>query len=259
MRNVEQPIASIERCESIESLKATLQRIIEDRGFMSFAFLDMSVPGIDDPLVIDTHPEAWTREYRSGGFVHVDPMLPVARRTNTPFDWDSVPLPKPTGRRKPGAIKTMEAARDHGFTNGLVIPFHYIDQLGRQYSSVCTFFWSDRPKRFVSMLRQERFALHVILLYWAQKAIDLSTKARHKPSRFLDSAGLPMLRGSITDRERDVLSWAGRGKSQDDTAAILRLSTNTVETHVRNAIEKLGANNKTHAVAKAIYFGLIDV
>ena len=161
-------------------------------------------------------------------------MLPVARRTNTPFDWASVPLPKPTGRRKPGAIKTMEAARDHGFTNGLVIPFHYIDQLGRQYSSVCTFFWSDRPKRFVSMLRQEQFALHVILLYWAQKAIDLSTKTRHKPSRFLDSAGLPMLRGSITDRERDVLSWAGRGKSQDDTAAILR----TLDEYGRDACEK---------------------
>ncbi len=169
MRNIEEPIASIERCESIESLKATMQRIIEDRGFMSFAFLDMSVPGIDDPLVIDTHREAWLREYRSNKFVHVDPMLPIARRTNTPFDWDAVALPKQTGRRKPGAIKTMEAARDHGFTNGLVIPFHYIDNLGRQSSSVCTFFWSDRPKRFVSMLRQERFALHVITLVLGAK------------------------------------------------------------------------------------------
>jgi len=259
MRNVEQAVASIEHCESIESLKATLQKIIEDRGFMSFAFLDMSVPGIDDPLVIDTHREAWLREYRSNGFVHVDPMLPIARRTNTPFDWDSVAVPKYSGRRKSGAVKTMEAAKDHGFTNGLVIPFHYIDHLGRQYSSVCTFFWSDRPRRFVSVLKQERFALHIILLYWAQKAVDLSTKTRHKPSRFLDATGLPMLRGTITDRERDVLSWAGRGKNQEDTAAILHLSTNTVETHVRNAIEKLGANNKTHAVAKAIYFGLIDV
>lgn len=259
MRNVEQAVASIEGCDTIDSLKATLQKIIEDRGFMSFAFLDMSVPGIDDPLVIDTHREAWLREYRSNRFVHVDPMLPVARRTNTPFDWDSVSVPRHAGGRKSGAVKTMEAARDHGFTNGLVIPFHYIDGLGRQYSSVCTFFWSDRPKRFVTMLRQERFALHVILLYWAQRAVDISAKARHKPSRFLDAAGLPMMRGTITDRERDVLSWAGRGKSQEDTAAILRLSANTVETHVRNAIEKLGANNKTHAVAKAIYFGLIDV
>ena len=62
----------------------------------------------------------------------------------------------------------------------------------------------------------------------------------------------------MTDRERDVLSWAARGKSVLDTADILILSEDTVKTHIRNALTKLGANNKTHGVTKAIYLGLIS-
>ena len=259
MWGIEQAIATIEHCETLDALTHALQGIIEGRGFSHFAFIDTSVAHTDDPTLIASVPQAWEQEYRSGGFVHVDPMLPVARRTNLPFHWLTVPLPKRLGRRKPGALKTMEAARDHGFTNGLVIPFHYLDDLGRPYSSVCTFFWKDRVTQFVSMFKRERLALHIILLYWAQKAVEIEAKNRNRPSRFLDAEGSPLRHVALTDRERDVLSWAGRGKTVPDTADILTLSEETIDTHMRHAMHKLGANNKTHAVVKAIYLGLIDV
>jgi len=79
MWGIEEGIAAIERCETLDGLTRALQSIIEARGFASFAFIDTSVPGKDAPLVIATNPEAWDREYRSNGFVHVDPVLPVAR------------------------------------------------------------------------------------------------------------------------------------------------------------------------------------
>jgi DNA-binding CsgD family transcriptional regulator len=259
MTGIEEGIASIERCGTLDDLSQALQTIIEARGFASFAFIDTSVPGKEAPLVIATNPEAWDREYRSNGFVHVDPVLPVARRTNTPFHWQNVILPERLGRKKSGALRTMEAARDHGFTSGLVIPFHYLDDLGIAYSSVCTFFWKDRLSQFKAMFTHQRLELHVILLYWAQRAVEIEAKNRSRPSRFLDAEGQPLRQVSITDRERDVLSWAGRGKIVSETAEILRLSEETVETHMRNAMSKLGANNKTHAVVKAIYLGLIDV
>lgn len=258
MEHVNKEIGRIEGCETVEELRTTLQSIVEAHGFASFAFVDSSPPGTGNPLVIATNPEAWDRDYRSNNFIAVDPVLPVARRTNTPFDWLVVPLPKRLGRKKPGALKTMEAARDHGFTNGLVIPFHYTDDLGRSYSSVCTFFWKDKLQQFSVVLSEERIALHIILLYWAQRAIDLVAKAQNKPSRFLDADGNPLRDISLTDREVDVLSWAGRGKTVSETADILFLSEDTVETHIRHAMHKLGASNKTHAVVKAIYLGLID-
>ncbi len=56
-----------------------------------------------------------------------------------------------------------------------------------------------------------------------------------------------------------MLSWAARGKTAHDTSDILSLSEDTVKTHIRNALHKLDATNKTHGVTKAIYLGLIDI
>ena len=39
----------------------------------------------------------------------------------------------------------------------------------------------------------------------------------------------------------------------------MSISAETVRWYTKNAIEKLGAGNKTHAVAKAIHLGLIDL
>jgi DNA-binding CsgD family transcriptional regulator len=109
------------------------------------------------------------------------------------------------------------------------------------------------------MFKEERLTLHVILLYWAQRAVEIEARNRNRPSRFLDAEGNPLRAVALTDRERDVLGWASRGKTVPETADILNLSEETIDTHMRHAMHKLGANNKTHAVVKAIYLGLIDI
>ena len=256
--DIDRAIGVIEAAQSLEELKSALQHTIEDYGFASFAFLDVSHGGTDDPLVIATNDAGWDRTYRDEGFVHVDPCLAVARRCNVPFTWRTVPLPERRGKRLPGALRTMQAARDHGYRDGLVIPFHYADHLGRIYSSVCTFFWKE-PKAALSSCPALRRHLHLLLLYWAQRAVDLAVRRRNGAGRFVGNDGRPLTDVALTDRERDVLSWAARGKTVPDTAEILSISDETVETHVRNAIRKIGASNKTHAAVKAIYLGLIDV
>jgi DNA-binding CsgD family transcriptional regulator len=258
-RSLDEAIGAIEAAGSTSELKAILQKIIENYGFASFAFMDVSTPGLENPLVIATNGPEWDREYRREGFVHVDPCLPIARRSNIPFTWGSVPLPERQGRRLPGALKTMQAAHDHGFREGIVIPFHYADHVGRTFSSVCTFFWKDAANGFRSRVAIDRHHLHIIMLYWAQRAVDLSAREYHRPARFLDHDGVPLVTAALTDRERDTLSWAARGKTVSETADILGISEDTVETHIRNAMRKLGATNKTHAAVKAIYLGLIDV
>jgi DNA-binding CsgD family transcriptional regulator len=55
------------------------------------------------------------------------------------------------------------------------------------------------------------------------------------------------------------LSWAARGKTTSETADILHISQQTAEGYIRNALLKLNATNKTHAVAKGIYLGIVDV
>jgi DNA-binding NarL/FixJ family response regulator len=63
----------------------------------------------------------------------------------------------------------------------------------------------------------------------------------------------------ISPREREVLSLAATGLTAHEMADDLALSTMTVDTHIRNAIRKLGAHNRTHAVALAVTRGEIEL
>jgi DNA-binding CsgD family transcriptional regulator len=251
-------IGDIEATQSLAELKQVLQRIVEYYGFAAYNFLDTGHPHLDVPFYFGTSGEAWEHEYLRNNFVHVDPCVIRARRTNTPFSWGSVELPTYSAGRKPGAIKTMEAARDHGFTEGLVVPYHYVDGKARVYSSLVVFFWKDKVQRFSFSLSGRQYELHLVMIYWMQRAIDLIAKdVRLRPPIFWvnDAKEAKVL----TDRERDVLSWAARGKTTSETADILHISEQTAEGYIRNALSKLNATNKTHAVAKGIYLGIIDV
>lgn len=62
---------------------------------------------------------------------------------------------------------------------------------------------------------------------------------------------------ALTLREREVLWWAAQGKSAWETGKILRISKRTVDEHTQNAAHKLGAANRTQAVAVALRERLI--
>jgi DNA-binding CsgD family transcriptional regulator len=255
---VEEAVAAIEACESVDDLRDTLQRIIAHYGFSSFGFVDAGQPHRDEPFYFGTHSRAWEDEYRSNNFAHVDPALVRVRRTNTPFTWGSLELPPVTGKHKPGAVKTMEAARDHGFTEGFVLPFHFRDRRGNLHSTSTAFFWKDKASRFRFLLSGKKHELDLIMIYWVQRAMDIVARD-HRGNPVTPPPGASEGGVFLTDRERDVMAWAARGKTVSDTADILKISDETVETHIHNAMRKLEAINKTHAVAKCLALGLIDL
>lgn len=253
-------IDAVEGCTSLDELKSTFQRVIENYGFASYAYVDIGHPEVDDPFVLATTDADWDETYRANGFLHVDPILPVVRRTNVPFHWGAVALPPRLGKRKPGALRVMEAAKDFGLQEGLVVPFHFADRLGRVNSASCVFFWKDTQSRFFFTLRHKRRELHLLMIYWAQKVSDIAeaeTRRRHRPET--NEQGDPLLEITLTDRERDVLTWAARGKTLAETATILSISMQTVDFYTRNALKKLGAHNKTHGAVIAARLGLIDI
>lgn len=61
----------------------------------------------------------------------------------------------------------------------------------------------------------------------------------------------------LSEREKEVLRWTGDGKTADEIAQILTLSNSTINFHLRKAMYKLNASNKTSAVVKAIYLNLL--
>jgi PAS domain S-box-containing protein len=59
----------------------------------------------------------------------------------------------------------------------------------------------------------------------------------------------------LTAREREVLSLVASGQTSRDVAERLYLSPTTVESHIRSAMQRLGARNRPHAVALALARG----
>jgi DNA-binding NarL/FixJ family response regulator len=59
----------------------------------------------------------------------------------------------------------------------------------------------------------------------------------------------------LTVREREVLGRLAEGLSVEEIAADLVLSTETIRTHVRNAMGKLGTRTRAHAIVVALRRG----
>jgi DNA-binding NarL/FixJ family response regulator len=55
----------------------------------------------------------------------------------------------------------------------------------------------------------------------------------------------------LTSRERDVLQMVSEGMTNGEIAERLVIGRETVKTHVRNILAKLGARDRTHAVTIA--------
>jgi DNA-binding CsgD family transcriptional regulator len=60
----------------------------------------------------------------------------------------------------------------------------------------------------------------------------------------------------LTAREREVVAWVARGKTNAETAQLLWLAPSTVGKHLENVYAKLGVSTRTAAVAR--FLGLID-
>src|SRR5438067_2317459 len=65
--------------------------------------------------------------------------------------------------------------------------------------------------------------------------------------------------GVLSPREREVLHLLADGMNGEQVAERLVISTETVRTHVRNAMAKLEANTRVHAIAIALRQGEIVI
>lgn len=88
-----------------------------------------------------------------------------------------------------------------------------------------------------------------------RRAVEAAVTQEH----FIDPAVPPKgSRGKLTRRQREILQLLANGESTTFAARELDLSEETVKTHTKHAMARLGARNRTHAVAIAVRECLID-
>ncbi len=76
--------------------------------------------------------------------------------------------------------------------------------------------------------------------------------------RQMGSPGYDSSPDSLTATEIKVMALLGKGKSNKEIAAELGCSVKTIKNHLNSIFQKLGVNNRTEAVVRAIEKGLIS-
>lgn len=71
--------------------------------------------------------------------------------------------------------------------------------------------------------------------------------------------GLHALDDALSEREMDVLGQLRHGGSNKQIAAALGLTEETIKTHMKSILSKLGATDRTHAIVIAIRRGMVQV
>ena len=81
---------------------------------------------------------------------------------------------------------------------------------------------------------------------------------RHIPPEIATELATHVIDATLSVRELQVLRRVAGGSSNRATADVLCLSEDTVKSHMKNILSKLGANDRTHAVMIAVKRGIID-
>ncbi len=184
-------------------------------------------------LVIHNLPEAWVSEYLDNNYILNDPIARHCVEARNPFLWREAI--EATASRE--AKDIMARAEKYGLRNGVCFPIHNINgfEAGVSLSG-----FAAPPK----MTEIRSLHLASIMAFNAVRRIRSDHSLRIH---------------AISDREKEVLTWCALGKTSKEIAYILFVSENTVNVHIKNAISKLSAGNKTEAVAIAVRQGILNI
>lgn len=216
-------------------LKKVADRLAARLGYRWFAYLGISEPALK---VLSSYPGSWAREYIEHRYEDIDPVVGLARSSQRSFQWDRRTLRLPSTSQQ----RFFAEAAKFGIHSGVTVPirggfgrFAAFTLAGNMHREV-----ERRPTDVMDLLQLAGLYYHA----------HVYSKLQLGLTRLADAP--------LTQRERQCLSWAARGKKMPETAQILGITTRTVVFHLENARLKLNASTVTQAVAEAARRGFIS-
>jgi DNA-binding NarL/FixJ family response regulator len=117
----------------------------------------------------------------------------------------------------------------------------------------------DRPERHIATAAMQAGATAYVARTAGADQLRLAVLAAVAQESFIDPSVPPKgSRGKLTRRQRQILQRLADGESATLAARELDLSEETVKTHMKNILGRLGARNRTHAVAIALRESLVE-
>ncbi len=190
---------------------------------------------LDQGLVYHCFPPAWVSRYKEMDYYDIDPIIERAMRTREPFCWFDIDKLQRLSTAQKALLTDL---RSHGMVDGYAVPI-FGPQGTTAYFGVGSTY-GDMHVDAVA-LRQIQYACNTL------------------HNRYLEIHGeIDSSQPSLTNREREVLTWIARGKSNSSIAGILGISEHTVDTLVRRCFHKLAVSDRISASLKGVATGVIS-
>jgi LuxR family quorum sensing-dependent transcriptional regulator len=223
-------VQRIDQAAGPEVILAELCACLPRYGFTAGLMTKLPVPHDKrwfEQIMVNHWPSDWYERYNAQGHYRHDPCAERSRRTVDPFFWSDL-ASQPSAMR---STLVMQEAAEFGLRQGLCVPIHSPFALP-SVVTVCGEF-----------IRLPPATIHVIqtLAVHAFRAIERMVSQKLE-------LGAPIL----SEREREILQWTGAGKTAWEISCILGISLHTVNTHLKNVRQKLGAANMVHSVVEAL-------
>lgn len=228
-------VKDIRTLDSEDELAEALRDIVRELGFRYFALthhVDLRRSGA--AIRIHNYPDGWAEWFDEQSLGSTDPVHRASNLTSVGFAWSRLPeLIALTPRDR----QVLDLARTEGIGEGFTVPAHVPGEAHGSCSFACA---AGAP------LADERLPLAQLVGAFAFEAARRMRRLRLEP------APLP-----LTDRQRECVIWAARGKSDWEIARILDVSHETVIEHLRHARQRYGVGKRTLLAVHALFDGTI--
>ncbi|MBD9418004.1 autoinducer binding domain-containing protein [Achromobacter sp. ACM04] len=184
-------------------------------------------------IMISNYPTVWQERYAQARYVEVDPTVKHCSQSALPIVWSERVFAK-----TPELWDEAQAA-------GLCVGWAQSNLDAYGTGGMLTL------ARQKEQLSDEELLSKELRMRWLVTVAHLALSRVLLP-RFKLTPDTP-----LTRRETEILKWAADGKTSSDVSEILAIAESTVRFHTKNAISKLGARNRTAAVARAALLGLL--
>lgn len=121
----------------------------------------------------------------------------------------------------------------------------------RQFDGVADLVRADKGRVRI------QFAAHPEIVTGRQLVLAVAMQTGRISRREPDTSGQAAAPGVLSNREQEVVRLIALGHSGPEIASVLDVAHDTVRSHVRNAMRKVGARSRAQLVAKALGQALV--
>ncbi|MFI5028990.1 MAG: response regulator transcription factor [Solirubrobacterales bacterium] len=156
-------------------------------------------------------------------------------------------------------VAIVDMRRAVGDGDGILDGNEAIRELRRAEPGLGIVAHGERPERHLANSAMQAGASAYVARTAGTEQLKRAVSAALALESFVDpEVPPPGSRGKLTHRQREILQLLADGESTTVAARELGLSEETVKTHTKNIFARLGARNRTHAVAIALRESLIE-